>query len=117
MNTRRLYAASKRRRQVYLKKVMILLSIILFATGLGVVFGGNLVSAQDNMHRISKEQKFYKSIEIAQGDTLWDIAEKYMNDDYKSVQSYIKEIKEINGLLGDDIQEGQYLTVPYFNRV
>ena len=38
-----------------------------------------------------------------------------MNDDYESVSEYINEIKRINGLISDDIQEGQYLTVAYFD--
>ncbi len=55
----------------------------------------------------------YKSIEIKTGDTLWEIAEEYRTADYDSVYDYINELKAINGLMSDDIQAGQYLTVVY----
>lgn len=59
--------------------------------------------------------KYYKSIEIASGDTLWDIAKEYMNEDYDSIYAYIDELKDINGLTSDGIQESQYLTVAYYD--
>ena len=64
---------------------------------------------------MAPEKKYYKSIQITSGYTLWNIAEEYMNDEYESVSDYIMEIKKINGLVSDDIQEGQYLTVAYFD--
>lgn len=106
---RRRHSAGQRRREVYRKKLLIVLSFVVLASGLGIAFGENPVSAHD--------KKCYKSVEIAYGDTLWDLAEQYRSDDYESVQSYIQEVKKINGLLSDDIQEGQYLTVPYYNGI
>lgn len=123
MSTCRLYTAGKRRRQVYLKKVSIVLSIFLFAAELGIVFGDELVSPQDNHVNASVEkqtadkispQKRYKSIQISYGDTLWDIAREYKMTAYDSTKEYVKEIKEVNGLLEDNIHEGQYLTIPYY---
>lgn len=56
---------------------------------------------------------YYKSIELEPGDTLWSIAEEYMPESYGSVQEYIDELKDINGLDGDDIYAERYLTVAY----
>ena len=52
MRTERLYKASKRRRQVFLKKLAIVFSVIVIAAGLGITMGSNLtgsnqVSAHD----------------------------------------------------------------------
>ena len=58
--------------------------------------------------------KYYKTIEITSGDTLWDIAETYMDDNYDSVKDYVQELKEVNHLTSDVIQDGQYLTVAYY---
>ncbi len=122
-NTHKLYAISKRRRQAYMRKISIVLSVLIFAVGAGILFGDDSVSAQDNHAGIcvtksntedASLQKRYKSIQIVYGDTLWDIAGKYRTDGYSSTKEYLQEIKEINGLLEDDIHEGQYLTIPYY---
>ena len=52
MRTERLYKASKRRRQVFLKKLAIVFSVIVIAAGLGITMGSNFtgsnqVSAHD----------------------------------------------------------------------
>ena len=55
----------------------------------------------------------YKSIEIEQGDTLWELAEEYMTDDYLSVQEYVQDLKRMNHLTDDTIISGQHLIVAY----
>lgn len=57
--------------------------------------------------------KYYTSIEIEPGDTLWSIANEYCYDMNMSVNDYIKEIKELNHLPSDSITSGQYLTIMY----
>lgn len=75
-----------------------------------VVFGNLYSMAHD---KNTYKDTCYTSITIKQGDTLWSIAEKYMTDDYESVQQYIANIKDINGLISDDIQSGMNLVVTY----
>lgn len=63
-----------------------------------------------------KEQaslKYYKSIEIQPGDTLWGIAEQYMTNEYNSIQEYIDELKEMNHLSSDQIHDSRYLMIAY----
>lgn len=60
--------------------------------------------------------KYYTSIEIEVGDSLWSIASEYMTDDYKNVQDYIEEIKSLNKLSGDKIHAGNYLVIPYYSQ-
>ncbi len=59
--------------------------------------------------------KYFKSIEIQSGDTLWSIAEEYMSDDYESTADYIREVKFINNIESNRITTGNYLTVPYYS--
>ncbi len=59
--------------------------------------------------------KYYTNIRIEQGDTLWDIAGKYMGESYRSRSDYIREVQYINHLSGEAIQCGQYITVPYYS--
>ncbi len=63
----------------------------------------------------SVRHKYYTSIEIKSGSSLWEIAEEYMTEEYTSVEEYIREVKQINHLTGDLIYEGAYLCVPYYS--
>lgn len=58
--------------------------------------------------------KYYTSVEIKNGDTLWDIASKYMTEEYGSLQEYVEEVKELNHLPSDNIRSGQSIVVPYY---
>lgn len=74
--------------------------------------GDNLANAYDSdLH--SEAEKCYTSVELKDGDTLWTIAENYMDESYESVEAYIEELKEINQLHTDELQKGCYLTVTY----
>lgn len=101
-----------KRRKAYRKKLVLCMMAFVMITGLSVILGSNLVSAHD---KEETEHKFYKSIEIVEGDTLWAIAKEYRGDDYNSIYDYIDEVKSINGLTSDQIHAGQYLTVAYYD--
>lgn len=62
----------------------------------------------------TSDYKYYTSIEIQHGDSLWSIAETYVSDEYDSIQDYIDEIKEINHIDGDTITQGSYICIPYY---
>ena len=58
--------------------------------------------------------KYFTSITIEQGDSLWSLAENYLTEDYKDIYSYIDEVKSINHLSGDSLIAGQKLCIPYY---
>ena len=59
--------------------------------------------------------KYYTQIEIESGDSLWDIAGKYMeHGPYESRKDYMNEVVEINQLSSTTIIKGQHLVVPYY---
>lgn len=59
--------------------------------------------------------KYYTSIQVQQGDNLWNIAEEYMTEEYSSVQDYIDEVVYTNNLKHEsDIEAGTYLLIPYY---
>ena len=74
-----------------------------------------LSDAHGNAQESPITYKYYKSIVIQPGDTLWDIALEYKTDDYGSTQEYVDELKEINSLESDSIQESQYLMIAYYD--
>ena len=60
--------------------------------------------------------KYYKSIIVSRGDSLWTYAAEYADEDhYDSYQNYIDEVLQINGLFSEDITIGQHLVVPYYS--
>lgn len=59
--------------------------------------------------------KYFKSIEIESGDTLWSIAEEYISEEYDDINEYIGELKKMNGLYSDNINAGCYLVVCYYS--
>lgn len=64
----------------------------------------------------SNSYKYYKSISISDSDTLWAIAETYMDEShYDSVQAYIREVMQINRLTSDAIYADTHLIVPYYD--
>ena len=58
-------------------------------------------------------EKYYTSIKITSGDTLWSIAEENRPATV-STTKYIKDLKIMNNLTSDTIHEGNYLTIYYF---
>ena len=59
--------------------------------------------------------KYYTSIQIDSGMSLWEIAEEYMTEEYDSQEEYIREVKNINHLEDDLLYAGSYLCVPYYS--
>ena len=61
----------------------------------------------------TKEATSYESIQIHNGDTLWSLAKEY-NTSELSTNDFVKEIKEVNNLSSDYINNGNYLIIPVY---
>ena len=60
--------------------------------------------------------KYFTSIEVAYGDTLWSIAEEYKDlEYYDSNQEYVDEVVRMNNLSSTQITAGQCLIIPYYS--
>lgn len=108
--------ANGRRNRAYvcqIQRYLIISFLAVFLTILGVILGSNLLaSSQSKASNEINTYKYYTSIEVQKGDTLWTIAEQYADDD-ADYASYIEEVKEMNQLTSDTIHAGEYLTVSY----
>lgn len=105
-------AASKRaiRRKKIMKQKIFLLSF--FCMIMILSCGYALASDGKEQH---KGIKYYTSIEVEAGDTLWDLAGVYASSDYDVCrEEFINEVKKINHLSDDRITAGMYLTIPYY---
>lgn len=59
---------------------------------------------------------YYTDIVIQKGESLWDIANEHMTEEYDSPKTYIKEVKSINSLTDvDKIYAGQRIVIPYYS--
>ena len=106
-----------RRQKIYMKRrlrnlTVILLMILAFCSGF---FGHTLLNAHAEEESVRSLNRYYTSIQLRQGDNLWDIANQYSKGTNYSVKEYVNELKKINGLKGEDIHSGEYLTVVYFS--
>lgn len=101
----------KRKKQVARQKKVLLISIATVVL-LASVICGTILSLAKNPETDVVQHKYYKSIIIEQGDSLWSIAKEYACDD---TNDYIKEIKQLNGLHSETIHAGQHLIITYYD--
>ena len=112
---RRMLYAQKRRRLLKRRRFIFsfALSCVLMLCTAGLFsLKSNAVSENPEI-----KYKYYTKITIQSGDTLWSIADSYMDDTmYSSKREYISEVKKINHLGNSgDIQSGQEIIVPYYS--
>ena len=103
----------RRQREMRKNFIILVMTVCLITTGT-LSLSGFRSNAKDDSTEIS--YKYYKSITVANNDTLWSIAEKYMDEDhYDSIVDYIGEVKRMNSLTDDVIHYGEYLVIPYYD--
>ena len=59
--------------------------------------------------------KYFTSIQVEQGDTLWTIASEHLSAEYNDIHEYISEVCTINHISENEIHAGQYLVIPYYS--
>ena len=102
-----------RRQREMRKNLLLLIMTVCLIVTCSLSLNGFRSNAKDDSTETS--YKYYKSISVANNDTLWSIAERYMDEEhYASVSDYIAEVMRINGLTDDTILYGEYLIVPYY---
>lgn len=106
---------NKLRRQRQLRHhIMMFMTTALLIACFSVCFFSFKAKAQSETEDVA--YKYYKSIVVKSGDTIWDYAEEYAHEDYyDSYDSYVKEVIRINAMTDDSIQSGQYLIIPYYS--
>jgi len=103
-----------RRRRQLKHHILMFITTVLLISCFSVCFFSFKAKAQSGSEEIA--YKYYKSITVENGDTIWDYAEKYADSEYyDSYDCYIKEVIRINSLSDDSIQSGQYIIIPYYS--
>lgn len=102
----------KRNQQLRRNRFYLILSLMVTIT-ISIALFGFSAKASNPDEQIA--YKYYTSIVIEEGDSLWSITEKNFTEHFTSKKAYMKEIKEINGLSDETLTTGQYLIVPYYS--
>ena len=103
----------KRRRELRKHILTLALTFVLVIT-CSMMFFTVKTKAQNRDEAIY--YKYYKSITVSRGDSLWTYAAEYADEEhYDSYRNYIDEVLQMNGLSGEDITTGQHLVIPYYS--
>ena len=102
----------KSRRKHARRRFIILFAAIILIFGIGIC--SFIVNAQFGGKQTM--YKYYTDIRVSKGETLWEIAQKYMTEEYDSIYSYIDEVCSINSISDNNsIYYGQKLMIPYYS--
>lgn len=110
----RYYRRKLRRQREIRRKVMMLIISACLIIVCTVSYRSIKTSANSGEDMLFK---YYANIAVQSGDTLWDIADEYMDrSQYKDKNAYIAEVRSINHI-GEDalLRSGQHITVPYYS--
>ena len=104
---------NRQKRQIQVRRNILTLILSIFVI-VSISFLSLSTKANDMEHEQS--QKYYKSIEISKGDTLWSIAnDNFDSAHYKNTREFVREIKKMNALTSDDIVAGNHIIIPYYS--
>jgi len=90
---------------------VILLMILAFCSGF---FGHTLLNAHAEEESVKSLNRYYTSIQLEAGDSLWEIADQYARGSGYSTREYVDELKRVNRLKCEEIHSGEFLTVFYY---
>jgi len=104
----------KRERTVRVERRVIAISAIIFISLLILI--GSSISAFANSRSGSTYHKYYTSIQLEKGDTLWTIADDYVIDGLMSKEDFINEVCQLNKISENDIlHSGDYIVIAYYS--
>ncbi len=96
------------------------LTFMLFT--LGIVIGVSLtffaIATKAQETEETFRYKYFTQVEIAYGETLDNIADRFYSEEFRNKASYIQEIRNINSLYSNkQITPGTFLIVPYYDNI
>lgn len=104
----------KRSRTVHMQRRLIAI-IAIIAVSVIILLGTSVNAFAVSGKNQQPVHKYYTSIQISSGDTVWDIADRYIAGYDVDKQAYIDEICELNHLQDGQIHSGDHLVVAYYS--
>lgn len=111
----RIYKRALYRKRIMRRKLIMATVTVCLVAMLTISLQTLISSANSGKEEI--KFKYYTSIEVKYGESLWDIAGEFIDtEEYKNTGVYVAEVKSINHLNENgDIKAGQTLIVPYYS--
>ena len=78
-----------------------LIALVMIVMIMSCFFGKTLVMANEDEDD-AVYNRYYTTIEVEKGDTLWSVAKTYYHHSGMSVREYVYELKLINGMVSDE---------------
>lgn len=91
----------------------IIAAIFIIAISIIILLSSTIHAFADSKDK-APVNKYYTSIQISSGDTLWSIADKYTKGTNIDKNEYIEEITSINNI-NDQIHSGDHIIVAYYS--
>lgn len=111
--TRRTYR--KNRRMQRARRRMMVFGAVVLLTGLLVSALSAIQVHADTSEEEPRRYKYFTSVFVERDDTLWDLATEYRTEEYADVREYVDEVMHINHLTDEQLQYGDWITVPYYS--
>ena len=107
---------AKRREARVRRQRRLLAILVLIIASFGILLGTSINALASSKADVASYNKYYTSIRIESGDTLWSITDEYICDLNIDKKEYINEICELNGICEDEIHAGDYVVVAYYSK-
>ena len=106
----------RRRSMTVRRRLFLIIALAAAAVFLSLYIGMTSSDAHDlsSVGGTQIRSRYYQQIEIKSGDSLWNIADEHMTDEYDSINDYVDDIMSVNKLTSDRIHAGEYLIIPYY---
>ena len=105
-----------RREAVVRSQICVIAIIVIVIVSLSVLLGTGIHALASSKADPASYNKYYKSVRVEAGDTLWTIADEYIQDMDIDKKEYIAEVCEINNIQEDEINAGDYIIVSYYSK-
>lgn len=112
---RKVYLNKKRRQNELRRRCSLFMIAMCLAAVCTISY--HAISSRASTGKEQVSFKYYTNITVRYGESLWDIADSYIDyEQYKDKNAYIAEVMSINHLEDEDmVKAGQYLIVPYYS--
>lgn len=106
----------QKREAVVRAQMGVIAIVVIIIISLGILLGTGISALASSKEDPASYNKYYKSVCVESGDTLWTIADDYIQNLNIDKLDYIEEICELNQIDGDHIQAGEYIVVAYYSK-